>query len=264
MLALMSEGDTVTVARPRARSSSGWARVLPALLLIASATFIGAYYVPLRRAHLLLTEEHQRSSQKSEELERTLTQVRGELQAKAAVVEKIEAERRQAEAAQKAGVEQVEQLKLVLSETLDRHIKKGIAAVAVDGGRAVVALAENAVFVPQTLDLSPQGRQLVCQAARVLTTGGEAPIQVGAVSDPAEVASPVLQQAHPTPWALSAARAARVAHALAEKCAIAGARLTAVGHATHDPAAAALAESKLPPGRIELTMALPGAAPKKN
>ncbi|MGK4005207.1 OmpA family protein [Sorangium sp. So ce1036] len=266
MLALMGGDDEAAAARQRARSSgaSGWVRVLLALLLVASATFVGAYYVPLRRAHVLLTEEHQRSSQKGRELEQTLTEMRAELQAKTAVVEKIEAERRQAEAAQKSGRERVEEIELVLSTTLERHIKKGVVAVSVERGRALVALAESAVFAPQTLDVSPQGRQLLCQAASALATSGEAPIRVGAVSDPAHAAPPALQQAHPTPWALSAARAASVAQFLEEKCAIAGARLSAVGHAAHDPAAAALAGSKLPPGRVELAMALPGASPAKD
>lgn len=256
----MSMGDEASAAGNSARFASGsrWGRVLPALLLVASATFVAAYYVPLRRAHVLLVEEYQKSSQKSTELEQTLSQVRGELQAKAAQADQLEAERRKVEAAKKSGAEQGERLKTELAGKLDNHIKKGTAAVAVVEGRALVALAESAAFLPNTLDVSPHGRLLVCDVARTLATSSDAPLSVGAVSDPKAPAPPALQAAHPTPWALSAARAASIAQLVEEKCGVPGARLSAVGHGAHDPAAAALAGSKLPPGRIELAIALPG------
>lgn len=254
----MSMGDEAIAAGNSARSR--WGRMLPALLLVAGATFVAAYYVPLRRAHVLLMDEYQKANQKSRELEQTLTQVRGELQAKAAQADKLEAERRQVEAAQKSGVEQGERLKSELSGKLDGHVKKGAAAVAVAEGHAIVALAESAAFMPSTLDVSPHGRLLLCDVARTLATTSDAPLRIGAVSGPAGSAPPALQLAHPTPWALSAAKAASVAQLVEEKCGVPGARISAVGHGVNDPAAAALAGSKLPPGRIELSIALPGAS----
>ncbi|WP_437781746.1 hypothetical protein [Sorangium sp. So ce1097] len=243
-------------------SFSRWIRVVPALLLIASATFVAAYYVPLRRAHMLLIQEQQRSNQKGTDLEQTLSQVRGELQAKTAELDKLDAERQQAAAAKRTGMERVEQVKTEIAGKLDRHIKKGIAAVAAAEGRAFVVLSEGAVFLPGTVDVSPQGQGILCQVSGALSaSGGEAPLRVGAVSGPPDAVPPALHAAYPTPWELSAVRAATVAQTLQDKCAVPGARLSAVGHAVHDPAAAALGETKLPPGRVEISIALPGAPP---
>lgn len=243
-------------------SFSRWIRVVPALLLIGSATFVAAYYVPLRRAHMLLIQEQQRAHEKSSELEQTLSQVRGELQAKTAELDKLDAERQQAAAAKRSGLERVEQLKTEIAGKVDKHIKKGIAAVAVAEGRAFVALSESAVFLPGTVDVSPQGQGLLCQVASALSaSGGEAPLRVGAVSGPPAAVPPALHTAYPTPWELSAVRAATAAQTLQDKCSVPGARLSAVGHAVHDPAAAALGDTKLPPGRVEISIALPGASP---
>ncbi|WP_437590953.1 hypothetical protein [Sorangium sp. So ce1000] len=261
----MSIADEAIAAGNSAGTSSfrRWVRVVPALLLVAAATFVAAYYVPLHRAHVLLLEEQRKSNQKSKDLEQTLSQVRGELQAKTAEVEKSEAERQQSEAAKKSGLERVEQIKAELAGKLDKHIKKGVAAVAVAEGQAFVALSESAVFLPNTVDVSPQGQSLLCQVSGALSAsgGGQAPLRAGAVSGPPDSVPAALQAAYPTPWELSAVRAATVAQALQEKCAVAGARLSAVGHADHDPAAAALGETKLSPGRVEISIALPGGSP---
>ncbi|WP_433933602.1 flagellar motor protein MotB [Sorangium cellulosum] len=260
----MSTGHEGIAAGNSAGSSSfsRWVRAITALLLVASATFVAAYYVPLRRAHMLLIQEQQKSVQKARELEQTLGQVRGELQAKAAEFDKVEAERQQAAAAKRSGLERAEQLKTEVAGKLDKPIKKGVAAVAVADGHAFVALSESAVFLPSTVDVSPQGQGLLCQVSAALSASvGQAPLRVGAVSGPPDSVPPALQAAYPTPWELSAVRAATVAQALQDKCAVAGARLSAVGHAEHDPAAAALGETKLPPGRVEISIALPAASP---
>ncbi|WP_234024044.1 hypothetical protein [Sorangium cellulosum] len=254
-------GDEAITSGKAARPSGfwRWSRVLPALLLVASATFIAAYYVPLRRAHMLLIAEQQSANQKGKELEQTLSQVRGELDAKTAQLEKLEAERRQIEDARRSGLDRIEQIKTELSGKLDKQIKKGVAALAVADGHVVVALPESAVFAPSRLDVSPQGQVLLCHVASALSAGNEAPIRVGAVSGPPDQTPPALLHDHPTPWSLSAARAASVAQVLEGKCAVPGARLSAVGHAGHDPAGAALAEST-PAGRVELAVALPGTS----
>ncbi|WP_437571667.1 hypothetical protein [Sorangium sp. So ce542] len=255
----MSTADEVGASN--SAGSSGfrrWVRLVPALLLVASATFVAAYYVPLRRAHLLLIEEQRRSNQRGKDLEQTLSQVRGELQQTTAQVEKLEAERRQTEDAKKSGLARVEQLKTELAGKLDKQIKKGTAAVAVADGQALVALPETAVFLAHKLDVSPQGRALLCHVAGAVAAIGQAPIRVGAVSGPPDLESPALKSGYPTPWALSAARAASVAQTLQDACSLPGARLSAVGHAEHDPAGAALGESKLPAGRVEISIALPG------
>ncbi|HTN85395.1 MAG TPA: hypothetical protein VL242_16970, partial [Sorangium sp.] len=102
---MSTRGEGIAAGSSAGPSSfSRWVRVAPALLLVASATFVAAYYVPLRRAHLLLIQEQQRSNQKAKELDQTLSQVRGELQAKTAEVEKLEAERQQAAALKKSGL----------------------------------------------------------------------------------------------------------------------------------------------------------------
>lgn len=261
----MNIADEAIGAGNSAGSSSfrRWVRVMPALLLVAAAAFVAAYYVPLHRAHVLLLEEQRKSNQRGKELEQTLSQVRGELQAKAAQIEKGEAERQQTEAAKRSGLDRVEQIKAELAGKLDKHVKKGVAGVAVAEGQAFVALSESAVFLPNTVDVSPQGQALLCQVSGALSAsgGGQAPLRVGAVSGPPASVPAPLQAAYPTPWELSAVRAATVTQTLQDKCAVAGARLSAVGHAEHDPAAAALGETKLPPGRVELSVALPGASP---
>jgi chemotaxis protein MotB len=53
-----------------------------------------------------------------------------------------------------------------------------------------------------------------------------------------------LDASNANPWALSAARAAAVAQALEEKCAVPAAQLSATGNGKHDPLQAQLANLK--------------------
>ena len=234
---------------PYAKSSNTrWGRVVFGLLLVAGATFVAAYYLPLYRAHQKLGDQYRELGQRAQSQSVSLAKVDAELKSTIAQRDRLQAERDQQNVAQNADVAQQERARAALSSKLDKFLKKGTVQVVSSGGSLLVAFSSALLFQPQRLDLAPTARALLCDVAK----GAEAKSLIirDTVADGSALSAP-LAKSYPSPWAFSAARAAVVVQALEGGCAVPASRLSAVGQGKYDPFAALL---KLPGERIELEL----------
>lgn len=241
----LADADMGPYAR---RRSTSWGRVFFGLLLIAAATFVAAYYVPLYRAHQRLGEQYRELGQRSQALSESVNKVQQELKSTTEQRDRLQAEHDQSASVKKADGERQERLRAALSSKLDRFLKKGSAAVVVHEGALVVAFDAALLFVPQKLDLNPTGRQLLCDA---LKAGEAKAVTVRAALAEGAAAPAALAKTYPSPWLLSAVRAAAVAQGLQDACAVPAAQLSATGVASLP----ALPGFKVSAERVDLELA---------
>lgn len=242
----------VQAMRSSMRPSGGnrWGRIVLLLVIVASVTFVAAYYVPLLRAHGDLTAEHRRVADKVQSAEREVTSARTELKSSREKLAALQAERQAQQAVnfQPIGntpsTEKLDAARVQLTALLDKHVKKGLAVVALQDGQLLVALADALVFAPRKLDVTPAGRALLCQLAK--TSDGALRV-VG--TDTGQKPPPGLAQRYPSAWMLRGARAGSVVEVLENKCSVPAARLSAAGSAK---ASAKLGGAKPPAQHLEL------------
>ena len=242
------EADLGPYAKPR---GTRWGRVFTGLLLVACATFVAAYYLPLYRAHQKLGDQYRELGQRSQGLSDSVNQTKLELKTTTDQRDQLQAEHDQRESKQKASTAQLERVRLALSSKLDKFVKKGSVALVANTGALVVAFDSALLFAPQKVDLSPAAHTLLCD---VVKTGEAKSVAVGSSLGDAGVVPQALVKLYPTPWALSAARAASVAQALEAECSLSASQISATGNGKHDPTAALLSSTKLPADRIELEL----------
>ena len=226
-----------------------WGRVFAGLFFVAVATFVGAYYLPLYRAHQKLADQYRELGQRSQGLSETVSKAQVELKAATEARDQLQAEHDQRESAKKSTGDQMERVRVALSSKLDKFLKKGNAALLVSAGSLFVAFDSALLFLPQKLELSSTGRALLCDVAK--TSEAKALSVRGSLAAGAAV-PPALVGSYPSSWALTAARAAAVAQALEQGCAFPAAQLSATGNGNQQP----LAGLKLTGDPIELEVGL--------
>jgi chemotaxis protein MotB len=225
----LAEADMGPYAK---RRGTAWSRVFLVLLLIGAATFVAAYYVPLYRAHQRLSDQYRELAHRSQSLSDSVSRAQQELKSTTEQRDQLQAAHDSAESAKKTDGDRRERLRSALGSKLDRFVKKGNAGVVVQEGALFVAFDSALLFSPQKLDLSPAGRQLLCDTVK---TGEAKSVTVRASVVEGSTPPPALAKAYPTPWALSAARAAATAQSLQDACALPATQLSAAGLANREP-----------------------------
>ncbi len=215
----MADADLGPYAKSR---GTRWRRVFTGLLLVAGATFVAAYYLPLYRAHQKLADQYRELGQRAQGLSESLSKLQGELKIASASRDQLQAEHDLRESAQRSAGDQQERARAALSSKLDKYLKKGNAALLVSAGSLFVAFDSALLFLPQRLDLTPTGRGLLCDVAK---TSEAKALTVHASLADGSVVPPALATSYPSSWALSAARAAAVAQALEQGCSFPAAQL---------------------------------------
>jgi chemotaxis protein MotB len=233
----------------RSGGSFPWARTFVGLLVVLSATFVLAYYVPLHRAHETLTALHREVGGKVRAAEEKVVRLEAELSAVTKTRDELQAAAQAREGTHKATGEHLEGLKAALATKLDKAIKKGDAAVGSAGDRVFVAISAKALFAPPKNDVSAQGRALLCDVAKI---GERHPLRVAAIGGGGKPTD--------SAWSATATRAARATEAVEEKCQVPAERLSAVGYATNQPNAKAFEDAKLASERVEIEI-VPDAEP---
>jgi chemotaxis protein MotB len=230
------------------RGSTPWAGLLVGVALVACGTFIFAYYVPLYRAHQTLASSYGRTMQQIKTLEDTLAQAQASLKAEIAKRETLEAEKRQKDSSSKSASGELEKVKSALAEKLSSPIGKKQAALAVDGGRLVVALSSGALFGTGKLEVSGGGKNMLCEIGKA---AGSQPVGVVGATDDGSVPM-MLKPKYSDAWALSAGAAASVAATLEDKCSVPGGKLRASGFGEAKAMPKALEGTKIGGLRVEI------------
>jgi chemotaxis protein MotB len=241
--------DTDADLGPYRRSGSSFGRVFVGLLVVGTATFVAAYYLPLYRAQQTLSAQYRELTQKLETAAQSVSQLQTELKTTTAQRDTLQAEHDQHASSKKSDTDKLDRVRGELSSKLDKFLKKGNAAVTTTGNSLLVALDDNLLFGAQKLELSAQGRALLCDIG---TASGTFSIRASSSMAQDGAVPAALSANYASPWALTAARAAAVTQTLEEKCSFPAARMTATGNGKTDPFAALLASATVPAERVEI------------
>jgi chemotaxis protein MotB len=209
--------ETAFTGGDRPRGGRAW-RILGGLFFIATATFVMAYYVPLRRAHQSLTALYLAATERAADFERKL----GEAQTALASVTRERDALRAAEGERQSslGAEKQKQSALMaeLGQNLRRLVERRRAALSLADGHPSISVPEDALFKAGKDDVSPQGVAVLCEIAKATGSRG---LRVSAgIDGPSPGAGP------PSAWSLAATRTAHLAEALAARCNVPNDRLS--------------------------------------
>lgn len=218
-----SDPDFAALAgRPRRKLKIAWTP----LLAIVGLTFGAAYYIPLHRAHSSLTERHaaaaERSRKVDEELAKTQKELRtSEEQRRSLEVRVAEFDERAAQSSRR-----IESLKERLSSGLAKPVRSG--AIRLESGASSVTLTipSDQLFTPQRLDVSPKGKDLLCDVARA---AGDGVLVVSASVSSSDVAPPAMRQVLKSPWSVAALRGTQLAETLEKSCRVPASRIQSAG-----------------------------------
>ncbi len=222
---------------PYHRHGSGQGRWLGVgLLAIGTATFVGAFYVPLYRAHDALSREHTAVVDQLESTHAALIRTQSELTRMRQESDVLRQSRDGAVAAARARADGLR--RELAGGAIERLSKKDALSVSTSETAVLLSFDPASVFLSRDTVVSNAGRKAICEVIRVVgkttsihvhdfLTGG-APVPSGFTSS------------YPTAWSFTAARAAGVAEALEEDCGVPGAVLRATGDAKQDRFEAAL------------------------
>ena len=212
-------------ASMRAKSPKRWLRLFIGLLVVAGATFVAAYYIPLHRAHEKLRDEFQQLSERRRVLDETLASKEREFKKLEADKATLQGKVDERDAADESKRKLLEELRVAISSKLRALETKRLAASALAGERVRISLSNRVVFSPNSLTISKQGSSALCDIAGA-SRGGQ--LRVVSVTSGNEAPS-VLAAKYASRRELSGARAAVVTNALEESCKVAGARMEPVG-----------------------------------
>src|SRR5450432_2962182 len=136
-------------------SGTRWGRVLLGIVLVASATFVAAYYLPLYRAQQKLSAQYRDLNQRSLGLADATSKFQADLKGVTLERDQLRADRDRRDSGKQAERQKMEGLRADLSSKLDKFVKKGWVSLSVSGGSLWIALDDTLLFVPQQLDLNP-------------------------------------------------------------------------------------------------------------
>ena len=232
----------------RSGSTARWGRVFVWIVIVAAATFAFAYYLPLHQTHRAVIEQRRQTQEVARTLEQKLHETEQQLGVAKKQNQELTLQRESRDQSQKSAVGRAELLKKTLAGKLGTK-----ASVGVDGARVLVAIESRVLLAPPKHEVSTAGRGLLCSIA---AASERHPLSVSAMTEK------TLPAGASSSWALTGAQAAAVAQTLEEKCAVAPARLTAMGRGSNPGPAGAFAGTQLPENRVEIAIDT-GAAPQR-
>lgn len=226
-----------------------WGRVLTGVLIVACATFAFAYHLPLQRAHQTLTSQFSELQAQVDTANRSLEEARGQVKTLTEKRDVLENELKEQAAAAKSQNEGVSDLKQAVESKLKKAIGKDLASVGVDGSKIVASIALGSVLSRGKLDVSAEGKTLLCDVAQASGKRNIRVLAVAGKSVPAAYATKLK-----TPWDFSTAVASSVAQALAGQCSVDPDRLSATGFAGEPPAGPQFEGKRVAAPRVELSL----------
>lgn len=213
-------------ASGRRSGGSKFGRFLVAVLVVGGGTFVAAYYVPLLRAHRALTALYGQTKNHAQAAEQKLTEAQAAMKTLSVERDGLKEQEQQRDTDAQSRQKHTDVLASELSEKLKKHFDKARLTLSTAGDRVNLSAAEGVLFAPGKDDPSPQGVLLLCDIAKA--SGSRAlRVRASVAGEPAGAGAL-------KPWGSRAAVAARVADALAEKCAVPKERLSVAVFAGDD------------------------------
>lgn len=209
-----ADDDLAALGVPKHRGRA-W-RVLFVLVLIGTAAFVLAYYLPLYRAHAALSAEFQRLAHEH-------AQTRADLKLTLASLERVTKERDALQAAAsaeqsrtQAGAQRLEQLQWQLDPKLKGDLKDKAVELDRDAKALRVRLNARRYFTPDLSDLNAVGEKLVCSALAPLSVIPNLAVEVHSVAEP-DVAP---RAAKSGAWRRASTRASNAAEWIVNDCGV--------------------------------------------
>jgi hypothetical protein len=161
--------DTTSVEQLKAMGVSmnpgrGW-RVLAVLVVIAAATFLGAYHVPLYRAHAQLSSEYAKLSKAATSDRQKLADTVKALQSVSTERDELMSGRRAADKEESAHAARMSRVARELEAKLVAGNAKKLMQVELQGGALNVLMTGNSLFTGNGAQLSAAGKGLLCLVA---------------------------------------------------------------------------------------------------
>lgn len=225
-----------------------WGRVVTGIVIVAFATFALGYYLPLRRAHDMLTMRFGELRANADAAKRTTEESRKRADQLAEELRAAQSKLGSLEERDKAGAAAGGALKSALEPKLQKAIGGGQAAVGTLTNQAVVSLSLGYLLTRGKLELSPAGKATLCTVAsaakprsiRVLTIAGKKDIPPG------------LAAKLKTPLEHNLAVAQVVSQTLLDQCKVDPTTLSAAGVPSEAAATPKLEGKQLSGPRVEL------------
>lgn len=215
--------------RQPATGTQRW-RVATACLALVTFTVIAGYYVPARREASRLRGEREALQAEQASALGSLAALRADLGRTQAQIERLRLELDTPKSQSAKVRERIEKLERRLSAQFGRLAQGKMMLVSSAGDRVSIALAVPALFATRDR-LTPNGRSLLCELAKTIMAEFKGQIRVtGYYGKERSAGSSGLSGRHPTPWHLSAARAASAADALERSCGAPAERFFVVGY----------------------------------
>jgi len=204
-------------------------RVASAFCAIVTLTVIAGYYVPAQREAARLRSEREALQAEQASALATLGALRADLGRTQGQIERLQRELDTPRSQSAKVRERIEKLERRLSAQFGRLAQGKMMVVSSAGDRVSVALAVPALFSARDR-LTPNGRSLLCELAKTIMAEFKGQIRVTGYYGKARIVDSSLSGRHPTPWHLSAARAASAADALQRGCGAPADRFFVVGY----------------------------------
>jgi flagellar motor protein MotB len=229
-LADTEELASVGVSPHRGR---GW-KVLSGLLLVGSATFALAYYVPLYRAHSRLRAEYKATSTEAADFRKQLADTVATLNQTTDDCAKLRAETHQHGKNTAVLVSHAERLEKNLQAPLKKFQGKGRLTLERQEEKLRVTLSAPALVAPTGGDLTDAGKKALCAVGSSLKDADyHVVVQGQGVAKTDKTSSA---------WQMAATRAGNAAHLLSNSCGVDSSRIeVAVKPAAAGTAGAAIA-----------------------
>ncbi len=245
------EDPELSAMRASMRPSAGqtrWGRIFTGVLVVTCVTFGVAYYLPLLRAHQMLSARFSELSSKLDAATRVANASRRKEQELNDKNQTLQTQLTEVEQRTAAGAEASRAIKSALESKLQKAISSDQATLGVVGGEAVVSLSLASLLTRGKLEISPPGKVALCTVA---SASSNHLIRVVAVAGKKDI-PPAAAAKLKTPLDLNLALAELVTKTLIEQCKAAPTKLSATA-VPADPAPGLKLEGKTLAGaRVEL------------
>ncbi len=205
-----------------------WKPVVLGIAAILGATFVGAVYIPLHRAHSALNTAHQALGKKAQNLGQNLTTLQGKLEAVTKERDELKGRESARESDESATQKRVASAKQDLEIKLDKLMSRKLVTISSEGRAATATFSDAVLFSRNRLSVSRSGASVLCQAVNAVPRDAIEQVRVRALS-PDDKVPAVFKKDYPSVRRLSAARAAAVAESLEASCKLDAATVLAVG-----------------------------------